>query len=329
MENKKLVNNPHDSEIAGLKREERAKIGGKNEEKLLELLDKFVRFYENRNAVWNGQIDSLAARFGEYVLLAERQARNLASASAAYSDKYAWLVNLSPNKNELETFAKDNLPGLVRKAHEKKCRNADMTDINSVIYVDEDPGYIRPEGSKREKDFNFLLMLAQTKGKSIAGGHGDVLIVGDTGTGKTMSVKQLVYELSKDSQSGNGTSLLLPNIHSLHIPLIRVQCTGEDGKNLIATTGFINNTTVVKEGPIPKAIKAANDNMFAILLLDEISALPPDSQKALNEFLETGSASYQDIRWYLNPNATLFIVATTNDPDKPGYGGTNTINTDL
>ncbi len=172
-------------------------------------------------------------------------------------------------------------------------------------------------------------MLVRTKGKSIAGGHGDVLIVGDTGTGKTMSVKQLAYELTKDSRSNSGTGLLLPNLHSLHIPLVRVQCTGEDGRNLIATTGFINNTTVVKEGPIPKAIKAANDNLLAILLLDEISALPPDSQKALNEFLETGSASYQDKRWYLDPDATLFIIATTNDPDKPGYGGTNTINADL
>ena len=152
------------------------------------------------------------------------------------------------------------------------------------------------------------------------------LLIGGTGVGKTMAVFQMAYQAS---MNGDGKSEY-PVPHMLPVPVMRVQCAKEDTRYELTGHETVTGGNVeFHEGPIPMAIRLANERGLAILLLDEINTLPAEGQKVLNPLLEDGrSVFYNGRKWSLNPEARLIIIGTMN-PVAAGYGGIRPLNQDL
>ncbi len=148
-----------------------------------------------------------------------------------------------------------------------------------------------------------------------------ILVYGPTGLGKTLAVRYF---------ASIWNSKRVPVLHAPLIPLITVQCTPDsDTYSLIGHEILESGAVKFQKGPLPMAIEAANKNGFAILLVDEISALTPETQKLLNPLLERREIISGEKVWSLNPDAKLLIVATANIAGERGYGGISRINEDL
>lgn len=149
-----------------------------------------------------------------------------------------------------------------------------------------------------------------------------LLMSGPTGMAKTMSVYALAYEMG--------------------YPVIVMDCTEDTGtEELFGNFGMEGDRTYFSLGPVTTALEVANE-MFsnpndqadgAILLLNEVNALPPTSQKMLNSVLDfqqqvslTNLGQVFRLKEKVDNKAKLWVVATMNPS---AYGGTYSLNADF
>lgn len=111
---------------------------------------------------------------------------------------------------------------------------------------------------------------------------------------------------------------------------VSVDCA-EDSRRSALVGQFLltGGSTRFVLGPVATAVSIANSRGACLLILEEISCLPPSVQKVLNPLLdfrreilvaEVGTV------YSLNPDAKLWITGTMNSA---GYGGTFALNEDL
>ncbi|MGC8687391.1 MAG: AAA family ATPase, partial [Candidatus Micrarchaeia archaeon] len=176
-----------------------------------------------------------------------------------------------------------------------------VKDLSVIRYFSNQsqiPKFYPVPGGQSESYFNSL----------VASAHSDIdlpiLVYGPTGIAKTLAVHYLASVWN---------SRKLPVPHAPIIPLVTVQCTADsDTYSLIGHEILKNGNVKFQEGPLPMAIEAANKYGFAILLIDELSALNPETQKLLNPLLERKKVIFGEKEWTINPEAKLMVVATTN-----------------
>lgn len=149
-----------------------------------------------------------------------------------------------------------------------------------------------------------------------------LLMSGPTGMAKTLSVRALAYELG--------------------YPVITMDCTEDTGtEELFGVFGMQGEATYFSLGPATTALEVANE-MFtsktdeadgAILLLNEVNALPPTSQKMLNSLLDfqrqvalTHIGRVFRLEERAGKRPKFWVVATMNPS---AYGGTYSLNADF
>ena len=136
-----------------------------------------------------------------------------------------------------------------------------------------------------------------------------LLLEGEAGTGKTQAAVNFAYNTG--------------------IPLVTIQCNRDTSDaELIGHQSILSDgSTAFEIGELPRAVEIANKYGQAILLVDEISALRPEYQKALNALIDDRREVKGNKRaWFLNKDANLIVIATMNPPT---YGGTFPLNPDL
>jgi len=193
-----------------------------------------------------------------------------------------------------------------------------VESTNGVHFVLKDPGFNWNAG-KQAEELHILLLMAYMKKMP-------VLLVGPTGVGKTLAAEQLAFDMSNENAKKE-----VPVPHMTPVPLIRYQCSKESGHYDMCGHEVIgkDGSVVFAEGALPLAIRLANERGTAILLIDEINAISPEGQKALNPLLEEKRRVILGSReWALDDNAALIIIATMNAP-RSGYGGVGKLNADL
>lgn len=115
------------------------------------------------------------------------------------------------------------------------------------------------------------------------------------------------------------------------MPYISLDCS-EETKDRQLKGGFVilpDGSTVFVLGKLASAIVAANIYGQAVVVLEEINALPPQQQKNLNPFTDfRRKIEIPELGWHLEvqDDASLLIAATMN---KAAYGGTYDLNEDL
>jgi len=135
---------------------------------------------------------------------------------------------------------------------------------------------------------------------------------GESGIGKTLSIK---YYASKNK-----------------IPICVLTCSNQTNKyNIFGTQQAKDNESVFVLGVVPTVIELANKSPMkkAILLVDEISALTPETQKLLNEnlnFREGVTVTEINQSFRLNDDSQIAVLATKNPSS---YAGTNELNAEL
>lgn len=136
----------------------------------------------------------------------------------------------------------------------------------------------------------------------------NLILLGETGIAKSLAV---AYYAAKNQ-----------------IPLITNWCSEDQRKEtLIGHLTFVDQQTTYILGSLPRAVEVANEAGAAILLLEEINALTPQSQKLLNSLTDWHRAVETDYGFYrLKPKAKLWVVGTMN---LSAYGGVYALNTDL
>jgi MoxR-like ATPase len=139
--------------------------------------------------------------------------------------------------------------------------------------------------------------------------HGNLLLKGPKGNGKSLSIRSYAYHCK--------------------VPLVVVECS-ENTKDLQLLGRFVligKETHFVLAG-IPKAIKTANEVGYCILLFEEFNALTPQSQKLLNGALQERAVEVDALghTYRLAPGAQVWFTGTMNPSV---YGGTYDINEDL
>lgn len=138
----------------------------------------------------------------------------------------------------------------------------------------------------------------------------NILLKGPKGDGKTLSV--ITFAAART------------------IPLIIQECSEDTKKmDLMGSQTLIGDETIFTLGCIPAAIDTANECGYAILLLEELSALTPTTQKQLNavtDFRKQCSMPFLGKTYKLREGAKLWVVGTMNPSV---YGGTYDLNEDL
>jgi nitric oxide reductase NorQ protein len=114
------------------------------------------------------------------------------------------------------------------------------------------------------------------------------------------------------------------------IPLITYSCSEDTrASNLVGSLTLRADETPFICGPLTAAIETANKHGRAILLLEEINALSPQTQKMLNgvaDFRKRVEAPAAGRVFELAPGAQLGVMGTMNFS---AYGGVNSLNEDL
>jgi MoxR-like ATPase len=145
----------------------------------------------------------------------------------------------------------------------------------------------------------------------------NLLFNSDHGLGKSLLVAQMTVELGK--RLGYG------------VPMVVYDCS-EDTREwdlLGMPTVLGDGSTAFQLGPFPTAIDLANEVGTAVLVLEELSALPPGSQKACNRMTDWRKGIYLapvGKMYALQPGKNLIIMATMNPS---AYAGVYSINQDL
>lgn len=138
----------------------------------------------------------------------------------------------------------------------------------------------------------------------------NILLKGPKGDGKTLSIITYAYETK--------------------VPLIIQECSEDTKKmDLMGSQTLIGNETIFTLGCIPAAIATANEYGSCILLLEELSALTPQTQKQLNavtDFRKQCSMPFLGKTYKLKKECHLWVVGTMNPSV---YGGTYDLNEDL
>jgi MoxR-like ATPase len=115
------------------------------------------------------------------------------------------------------------------------------------------------------------------------------------------------------------------------IPYISLDCS-EETKDRHTKGGFVilpEGGTVFVLGKLANAILAANLHGSALVVLEEMNALPPQQQKNLNSFTDfRRKLEIPELGWHLElqDDASLLIAGTMNNA---AYGGTYELNEDL
>ena len=141
------------------------------------------------------------------------------------------------------------------------------------------------------------------------------------------------YILAYNGESGIGKTLLVKYYASKNkIPIVVLTCSNQTNKyNIFGTQQAKDNESVFVLGVVPTVIELANKSPMkkAILLIDEVSALTPETQKLLNEnlnFREGVTVTEINQNFRLNDDSTIAILATKNPSS---YAGTNELNREL
>jgi len=199
----------------------------------------------------------------------------------------------------------DPLKGQLRKDEEGQKEQAQMGKLVMVGEI--------------EKTFNELILIIRNFLKS----DEQVLAInikGPTGVGKTTLVFYIAEQLSRKLNREVPFEFAQCNQAQDYHELLGYQKIAYDKNKL--TTQFV-------DGPILKAIKAANENGIAILLLDEVNGLAPEAQKLVNPLLDgRNMVKYGDIEAKINEGKKLIVIGTMNELN-PGYYGINSLNLDL
>tara|TARA_Y100000310_G_C20557164_1_gene751146 strand:+ start:139 stop:1044 length:906 start_codon:yes stop_codon:yes gene_type:complete len=144
----------------------------------------------------------------------------------------------------------------------------------------------------------------------------NILFNSDHGLGKTLMCAHLIKKLSEH--------LGYP------VPLMVHDCSEDDRSWMFnGSPKDEGGEHVFELGPFPAVIDMANEVGYAALLLDELSALSPGSQKAVNKMTDWRDGIYiteAGTHFKLKPGATVVILATMNPST---YGGVYTLNKDL
>lgn len=145
----------------------------------------------------------------------------------------------------------------------------------------------------------------------------NVMLNSEHGLGKTLLAATLALEL--------GESL------GMEVPLIVFDCSEDTREyHLIGMpTPVGGGDFAFQLGPFPLAIEVANETGLAILLAEEISALPPGTQKTFNRMTDWRRGIYVPAVgkvYQLVPEATVIVMGTMNPAT---YQGVYTLNDDL
>lgn len=204
----------------------------------------------------------------------------------------------------------------------------------SASFLSMDPGYKWDVG-EQSKDL-------QTAFISMLYGAQPALVIGPSGTGKTLAVKQLAYDLSMGRSMRMHGGSMSTNIETAKLaghdlktdftrPVPLVVCQGTPDTTYSELCGWwqpIDGGVRFIEGILPEAVRLANERGLSMLLVDEINAIRPEYQKALNSLLADRKVIFADRSWELDRGVKLLMVATMND-FAVGYGGINGMNEDL
>jgi len=128
--------------------------------------------------------------------------------------------------------------------------------------------------------------------------------------------------------AGIGKSLLARTIGAKkQIPVFTVNCHNYTrASSILGKWVLINGTTKWVDGPVVKAVKAANKHGKALLIVEELNAMKPGVSIALHSLLDFRKELVLDekdgevIR--LKEGAKLYVIGTMN----PGYEGTFILN---
>ncbi len=205
----------------------------------------------------------------------------------------------------------------VNSSKDAENRNFDLSAVRLAL-PNEEYNYIIVDGGQSEMLYNLLLA-------NVVKDY-PTLIIGPTGVGKSLVVNYLASKIENRT---------LPVSHGQFVPIVTLQCTRETSEYHMIGHEIIKNDNVEwVTGPLAEAIKAANKYGFAMLVIEELNALQPESQKVLNPLFINDAATERRAvgtqhRYELNEGCRLFIVATSNDHNDSNYGGINPINEDL
>lgn len=133
-----------------------------------------------------------------------------------------------------------------------------------------------------------------------------LLLKGPKGAGKTMGIEKVLADRG--------------------ICMVRHPCTEDDTARTMFGSRRVDGDFQL--GPVTSAIDVANSEGGCALVLEEINALSPRTQKALNsvtDYRREVQLAGIGKTFRLNPGAHLWVVGTAN----PNYAGTYDLNEDL
>ncbi len=216
-----------------------------------------------------------------------------------------------------------------RRREKGKGRAAALIRREESLFVREDPGYKWNAGDKS----------AELQHAFVAALHGEqaVLVIGPSGVGKTLAVRQFAYDFGSSKidmqQQGSPARVDLRKIvgRDYAAPVAFIRCQGTPDTTYWELCGHwlpVDGGATFIEGLLPEAVRLANERGLAVLLIDEINTIRPEYQKALNSLLSDRLIVFENRSWQLDEKARLLVVGTMNDFGH-GYGGISELNEDL
>lgn len=136
-----------------------------------------------------------------------------------------------------------------------------------------------------------------------------LILKGPKGTGKTLSIEQWAAHQG--------------------VSVVRQDCTEDTGvRDLIGTFAAQGEDIFYSLGAVTTAIDIANEEGGCVLILEEVNALPPSSQKILNavcDYRQEVSVPKIGQVFRVKPGHKIWVLGTMN----PNYSGTYSLNQDF